>query len=255
MTATVITYSLQKGGVGKTTTCGLSAYLLSEQGYNVLTIDMDSQGNLTQLVSGYDELEPFYQDTIKEAMEEGDVNPFIKVASAHLHYVAADDYLVLISEYKGNKNKSFLLREAIESVKKEYDFILIDTPPNLSIQTINALIASDYVVIMFETAKFSYNAIPRFIDSIEGARNNGNPDLKVAGILATLSDARRTDNKELLSVVQEEYKDLMFETVIPRRATIGRLSVYGFFGNPEINEATKVHKEFIKELLVRVTTK
>lgn len=255
MNATVITYSLQKGGVGKTTTCGLSAYLLSEQGYNVLTIDMDSQGNLTQLVSGYDELEPFYQDTIKEAMEEGDVNPFIKIASDHLHYVAADDYLVLISEYKGNKNKSFLLREAIESVKKEYDFILIDTPPNLSIQTINALIASDYVVIMFETAKFSYNAIPRFIDSIEGARNNGNPDLKIAGILATLSDARRTDNKELLSVVQKEYKGLMFETVIPRRATIGRLSVYGFFDNPEINEATKTHKEFIKELLDRVTTK
>ena len=255
MPATVITYSLQKGGVGKTTTCGLSAYLLSEQGYKVLAIDMDSQGNLTQLISGFDELEPFYEDTIKEAMEDGEVNPFIKVAADNLHYGAADDYLVLISDYKGNKNKSFLLHDAIRSVKEEYDFILIDTPPNLSIQTINALIASDYVVIMFETAKFSYNAIPRFIDSIEGAKNNGNPDLKIAGILATLSDARRTDNKELLSVVQEEYKDLMFETVIPRRATIGRLSVYGFFDNPEINEATKAHKEFIKELLGRVTTK
>lgn len=254
MAATVITYSLQKGGVGKTTTCGLSAYLLSEQGYKVLAIDMDSQGNLTQLISGFDELEPFYEDTIKEAMETGEVNPFIKVASDNLHYVAADDYLVLINDYDGNKKKSFLLHDAIRSVKKEYDFILIDTPPNLSIQTINALIASDYVVIMFETAKFSYNAIPRFIDSIEGARNNGNPDLKIAGVLATLSDARRTDNKELLSVVQEEYKNLMFKTVIPRRATIGRLSVHGFFDNPEINEATKAHKEFIKELLDRVTT-
>ena len=255
MTATVITYSLQKGGVGKTTTCGLSAYLLSEQGYNVLTIDMDSQGNLTQMVSGYDELEPFYKDTIKEAMEQGDVDPYIKLASERLHYVAADDYLVLITEYKGNKNKSFLLRNAIESVKNEYDFILIDTPPNLSIQTINALIASDYVVIMFETAKFSYNAIPRFMDSIEGARRNGNPNLKIAGILATLTDSRRTDNKELLSLVQEEYKELLFETVIPQRATIGRLSVYGFFDNPEINQATKTHKDFIKELLQRVDTK
>lgn len=71
-------------------------------------------------------------------MEDGDVNRFIKVTSERLHYVAADDYLVLISEYQGNKNKSFLLREAIESIKDEYDFILIDTPPNLSIQTINA---------------------------------------------------------------------------------------------------------------------
>lgn len=248
MTATVITYSLQKGGVGKTTTCGLSAYLLSEKGYKVLAIDMDSQGNLTQLISGYDDLEVFYQDTIKEALEQGDVNPYIKVASDNLHYVAADDYLVLIADYK----KSSMLRTALETVKGEYDFILIDTPPNLSIQTVNALIASDYVVVMFETAKFSYNAIPRFMDSIEGARNNGNPNLKIAGILATLSDKRRTDNKELLELVNEEYGDVIFNTVIQRRAAIGRLSVYGFFDNPEIKQATEVHKDFIEELLERV---
>lgn len=252
MVATVITYSLQKGGVGKTTTCGLSAFLLSEMGYKVLAIDMDSQGNLTQLVSGYDDLEVFYQNTIKEALELGDVDPFIKVASDNLHYVAADDYLVLIADYKGPIPKTTLLRNAIQKVKEEYDFILIDTPPNLSIQTINSLIASDYVVIMFETAKFSYNAIPRFIDSITGARDNGNPNLKIAGILATLSDARRTDNKELLELIHEEYDDLVFKTTIHRRAAISRLSVYGFFDNPEIRQATETHRNFIKELLERV---
>lgn len=255
MTATVITYSLQKGGVGKTTTCGISSFLLSELGYKVLAIDMDSQGNLTQLVSGYDDLEPFYQETIKEALEFGEVNPFIRVASENLHYVPADDYLVLIADYKGPTPKSTLLKEAIEKVKEEYDFILIDTPPNLSIQTINALIASDYVVIMFETAKFSYNAIPRFMDSIMGARDNGNPNLKIAGILATLSDSRRNDSKELLELIHEEYRDLVFKTTIPRRAAIGRLSVYGFFDNPEIRQATEVHKDFVKELLERVTQK
>lgn len=255
MTATVITYSIQKGGVGKTTTCGISSFLLSEWGYKVLAIDMDSQGNLTQLVSGYDDLEPFYQETIKEALEFGDVNPFIRVASENLHYVPADDYLVLIADYKGPTLKYTLLKEAIEKVKEEYDFILIDTPPNLSIQTVNALIASDYVVIMFETAKFSYNAIPRFMDSITGARENGNPNLKIAGILATLSDSRRNDSKELLELIHEEYRDLVFKTTIPRRAAIGRLSVYGFFENPEIRQATEVHKDFVKELLERVTQK
>jgi chromosome partitioning protein len=253
MTATVITFSLQKGGVGKTTTCGLSSYLLSEMGYKVLTIDMDSQGNLTQLVSGYDDLEPFYQETIKEALELGDVSPFIKVASDNLHYVAADDYLVLITEYKGPTPKSNLLKKSIEKVKDEYDFILIDTPPNLSIQTVNALIASDYVVIMFETAKFSYNAIPRFMDSITGARDNGNSNLKIAGILATLSDSRRVDSKELLELINEDYGGLVFKTTIPRRAAIGRLSVYGFFDNPEIRQASELHKDFVRELLDRVT--
>lgn len=253
MTAITITYSIQKGGTGKTTSCGISAFLLSKMGYKVLSIDMDSQGNLTQLVSGYDDLEPFYQETIKEALEFGDVNPFIRVASDNLHYVPADDYLVLIADYKGPTPKSLLLRTAIEKVKEEYDFILIDTPPNLSIQTVNALMASDYVVIMFETAKFCYNAIPRFLDSITGARDNGNPDLKIAGILATLSDSRRNDSKELLELINEEYGDLVFKTIIARRAAIGRLSVYGFFDNPELRQATEIHKGFIKELLARVT--
>jgi chromosome partitioning protein len=250
--AKVITYSLQKGGVGKTTTCGLSAYLLSKQGYKVLAIDMDSQGNLTQLISGFDDLEPFYKETIKEAMEQGNVDPFIKVASDNLHYVPADDFLVLINDYKGPYQKASLLRESIESVKDEYDFILIDTPPNLSMQTVNALIASDYVVIMFETAKFSYNAIPRFLDSIEGAKANGNPNLEIVGILPTLSDARRNDSKELLEIIRDEYADLVFNTTISRKAAIGRLSVYGFYDNPEIKQATELHESFIKELLVRV---
>ena len=252
MTAKVVTYSLQKGGVGKTSCCGISGFLLSEMGYKVLALDMDSQGNLTQMISGYDDLEPFYQETMKEALECGDVEPFIRIASDNLHYVPADDYLVLISDYRGSTPKSMLLREAIEKVKEEYDFILIDTPPNLSVQTVNALIASDYVVIMFETAKFSYNAIPRFLDSITGARDNGNPDLKIAGILATLSDSRRNDSKELLQLIREEYGELVFKTIIPRRAAIGRLSVYGFFDNPEIRQATEIHKDFIKELLERV---
>ena len=113
---------------------------------------MDSQGNLTQIVSGFDYLEPFYKETVKEAMEEGNVDPYIKISSSNLHYVPADDYLVLFADYKGPSNKGLLLKNALEHVKDKYDYILIDRPPSLSIQTINALMASDYVVMMFETA-------------------------------------------------------------------------------------------------------
>ncbi|RUL46527.1 ParA family protein [Lysinibacillus antri] len=255
MTATVISFSLQKGGVGKTTTCGLTAYLLAKRGYKVLAIDMDSQGNLTQLISGYDDLEVFYQQTIREAMVDGDVTDYIKVATDNLHYVPADDYLVLIADHRSKTPRTQFLKEAISSIKEDYDFILIDTPPNLSMQTVNALMASNYVVMLFETAKFSYNAIPRFMDAVDGAIDSGNPNLKIAGILATLTDARRTDSKELVELVREEYEDLIFNTVISRRAAIGRLSVYGINDNPEIKAATEQHESYVEELLERVNKK
>lgn len=252
MSAVTISFSLQKGGVGKTTTCGLSAFLLNQLGFSVLAIDMDSQGNLTQLISGIDDLSVFSGETVKEALENNDIESYINVSdSENLHYVPADDYLVLINDYAA-KNKSYLLKNAIQSVKNDYDFILIDTPPNLSIQTLNALMASDFVVIMFETAKFAYNAIPRFIETVKGIQKNGNTALQIAGILATLSDARRNDNKELLKLIRDDYGNLVFDSVIPRRASIGRLSVEGFFNNPEINQASKTHKKFVEEMIERV---
>lgn len=252
MTATVISFSLQKGGVGKTTTSVLAAYLLSQKGYKVLAIDMDSQANLTQVISDSDDVKQFKGTTVREAVIEGNLKSYIRVVNDGLHYLPADDYLVLLSEYQGSIPRDELLIAAIVDVLDEYDFIIIDTPPNLGTQTLNALIASDYVVIMFETAKYAYNAIDRFLETIDSVKSYGNDDLKVLGILATLSDARRSDNKELLELVIQEYGDLVFKTVIPRRAAIGRIPVYGLYNNPEIKAATEHHKNFIEEVLHRV---
>lgn len=248
---TVITFSLQKGGVGKTTTCAISASLLSEMGYKVLTVDMDSQGNLTQIISGYDDLNVFKDQTVRNAMELADADSFIKVINDKLHYLPADDYLVLMSDEVGPVG----LKNALAGVLDEYDFILVDTPPNLGKETLNALFASDYVVMMFETAKSAYNALPRFIGTVEGVKANGNEQLEILGILATLADSRRSDSKELLELVKEEYNGLVFETVISRRAAVGRIAVYGLNENPEIKKATEQHKDFIKELLERVIKK
>lgn len=152
-----------------------------------------------------------------------------------------------------NENRDIrLLKKALESVQDFYDFIIIDTPPALSKQTINSLMVSDYIVVMFQTEKLPYNALPRFMDSIEGAKRAGNENLKTAGILATLTDGRRNDGKELLELVREEYEDLVFKTILPRSAKISRLSVYGFFDNPELKGALKHHSDFLEELLTNV---
>lgn len=255
MPAKVITFSLQKGGVGKTTTSTLTAFLLSQRGHKVLAVDMDSQGNLTQVLSGTDDLSVFEGQTIREALLTRNINPYIRIASETLHYVPADDYLVLLAEYQGEIPRHELLIAALVDVLDEYDYIIIDTPPNLGAQTLNALMASDYVVVMFETAKYAYNAIPRFLETIETVKYGGNDNLKILGILATLSDARRSDNKELLELVREEYPELLFKTVISRKAAVGRIPVYGLFNNPEIKSATEQHNLFIEELIARVSTR
>jgi len=248
--ATTITFGNQKGGVGKSTTSATTAFLLSEMNYKVLAIDMDSQANMVQMIANTDDLLQYEKRTIKEGIEEGDVRPYILAATENLHFIPADDYLVLINEVRDIRR----LERALEPVQDYYDFIIIDTPPALSKQTINALMVSDYIVVMFQTEKLPYNALPRFLDSIKGAIQAGNKNLKIAGILSTLVDGRRTDGKELLELVREEYGDLVFQTVLPRNAKISRLSVYGFFDNPELNKAIKHHAEFLEELLDYVRT-
>lgn len=253
VTATVISFSLQKGGVGKTTTSTLAAFLLSQKGYRVLAIDMDSQANMTQVLSDSDDVKQFKGTTIREAMlDRENFKSYIRIVNDHLHYVPADDYVVLLSDYQGEVPRDELLIAALVNVLDEYDFVIIDTPPNLGTQTLNALMASDHVVVMFETAKYAYNAIDRFLETINSVRKYGNEELNILGILATLSDARRNDNKELLELVKEEYGDLVFNTVIPRRAAIGRVPVYGLYDNPELKAATEHHAKFIEEVLTRV---
>jgi chromosome partitioning protein len=253
--AKVITIGLQKGGVGKTTTAGALCYLLSNSGYKVLAVDMDSQGNLSDLLSQED-VEFFSGKTILEAFEIGQAEPFIHKVNDHLHVLPADDYLAtlarfLYTTYKGS-NKSIALRELLEPVKDRYDFIVIDTPPSLSEPMVNAICASDFVVVLAESSKWAFSAIPRFLETVEFSRNNINTGLKVAGILRTMNDVRRADSKAFVEVIGEEYSELCFDVVIRRKATTGRISLDGLYDNKELNQALDQYQEFYKELLDRV---
>ena len=129
---------------------------------------------------------------------------------------------------------------------------MIDTPPSLSEQTTNALCASEYVVVMFECSNWCYSAIPNFMDSVEGARNFGNRDTQVLGILRTMNDVRRSDAKAFNEMIEEDYPTDVFETVITRKAPIGRLALYGFNENTELKQALNQYKSFYKELIKRV---
>jgi len=253
MTTKTISFGIQKGGSGKTTTSGIVAYLLSKQ-YKVLAVDLDSQGNLTELLTKQD-IYDFHGRTILEALKDRDARNYIHRITDTLHILTAEDLLAtfsryLYTEYKGNK--STLLRETLETIKDNYDYIIIDTPPALGDQTINALAASDAVVIMFETSKFCYSALGRFIETVGHAQKIVNPNLKISGILRTIVDTRRSDAKAFVELIDEEYPNMAFDTMITRKAAIGRLTISGFIDNPELASATEQYKVFVKELIERV---
>jgi chromosome partitioning protein len=251
--AKVISFGIQKGGSAKTTTSGVVAYILS-QTYKVLAVDLDSQGNLTELLTQRD-IYDFHGSTVFEALMEKDAKKHIKVITENLHILTAEDHLArlagwLHSNYTGNK--SLILMETLEDVQDDYDFIIIDTPPALGEQTINALAASHAIVAMFEASKFCYSALGRFLETCLHVQKLVNKDMKIAGILRCMIDTRRTDNKALIELVEEEYEDLCFKTVITRTAATGRLSINGFIDNPELNQALQQYQSFVKELLERV---
>lgn len=249
----VITFGIQKGGAAKTTSSGITAYLLSQQ-YRVLAVDLDSQGNLTELLTQQD-IYDFHGRTVLEAMKKREASTYIHRITETLHILTAEDHLAtfsrwLYSEYKGNK--SLVLFETLKSVQDMYDFIIIDTPPALGDQTINALAASDAVVAMFETSKFCYSALSRFLETVGHVQEKVNSNVNVAGVLCSMIDSRRIDNKALLELAEEEYGPLCFSTVIQRKAATGRISIHGFVDNPEIKQATEQYKSFVGELMQRV---
>jgi chromosome partitioning protein len=261
--AITITMGIQKGGCGKSTTTGVLAYLLSQDGYKVLTIDMDSQGNLSEFLSN-NTSNAFLEKSVLEAMEEKDAKKYIVPIADNFDLLPANNFLATFARwiytsrtYKGEIVKietkpSLILDNLLDQVRDEYDFILIDTPPALSEQTTNALCASEYVVVLFEASNWCYSAIPNFMDSVKVAQEHGNRDTQVIGILRNMNDVRRNDLKAFNELIEEDYPEQVFKTVITRRASVGRLSLYGFNENEELTKALEQYRKFYKELIKRV---
>lgn len=261
--AITITMGIQKGGCGKSTTTGILAYLLKEDGYRVLAIDMDSQGNLTELLSEQPSNE-FIGKSVLEAMQQNDVKSFIVPITDKLDLLPANNFLATLPRwlytgktYKGENirysgNPSLVLDAVLDQIRDDYDFIIIDTPPSLSEQTTNALCASEYVVVLFECSNWCYSAIPNFMDSVVSANEFGKRDTQVIGILRTLNDIRRSDAKAFNEMIEEDYPSDVFKTIITRKAPTGRLALYGFNENPELKQALEQYKHFYKELIERV---
>ncbi|MFJ8268659.1 ParA family protein [Peribacillus asahii] len=256
MTAKIITFGISKGGCSKTTTAGVAAHLLSKS-QKVLVVDMDSQGNISSLLTGVlDICNVFEEKTILEAILEKDVRPYIIPVTDFLHVVPSNDFLAQLSVHLRSGNYSgnpyLALKEALSPIMEEYDYIILDTPPALGDQTINAVACSDYAVILFDGSQFCYYAIQKFIEICEAARDNLGSTVEIAGILFSIVDPRTSDTKAMMEIIDEEYPNLRFSNLIKRKATTKRLAIYGFEDNSELKDAIEPYKPFMKELLERV---
>lgn len=253
--AVTISFGIQKGGCGKTTTTGIVAYLLARD-YRVLAVDFDSQGNLTQFLTQRN-IYDFTKRTVLEACKERDARPYIVPVTDTLHILPAEDFLAglpqwLYREYKGDPTS--VLRGALDTVQASYDFILVDLPPNLGDQTINGLTASDYAVVMLQSEPFSYDAMDRYLELLGHVQERSNPDLRLAGVLTTMLDARSSLDHAILQRATEEYEGVVFNTTIRRRSRIKEFTVTGIQDHLKADrDALENYEEFTKELIARVS--
>lgn len=251
-----ISFGIQKGGAGKTTTTAITAFLLAKAGKKVLAVDFDSQGNLTQFLTQRN-IYDFTERTALEALKEQNAAPYIHPVSTNLDIMPAEDFLITFSswlyqEYRG-KTASHVLKDTLETVKDLYDFILIDLPPNLGDHTINGLTASDFAVVMLQSEPFCHDALDRYLETLQAVKKKTNPDLVLAGILTVMLDARTTLDTAILDKARSDYEDIVFHTVIKRRSRIKEFTVTGLqLTTKADHDALEPYNNFVKELLKRV---
>ena len=246
--ATVISFANQKGGVAKTTTTLNLAVAFKESGNHVLAIDLDPQGNLT-MSQGVDpdKVKKSMYDVLVERMPISEViqEREIDLAVASIDLAGAE---IAMSAQIGRERA---LEKALDAVLDDYDFICIDTPPSLGLLTINALTASDKVIVPVQCEYLSMRGLVQLQNTLQMIRENLNPDVKLEGILPTMLDSRTVHAKEAVEILEENFGDLVFKSRIRKAIKFAEAPVRGtsvLKYDPKGN-AAKYYRDLAEEVL------
>ena len=246
--ARVIAFANQKGGVAKTTTTLNLGVALAEQGKRVMAIDLDPQGNLT-MSQGWnpDEIERSMFDVLVHKLPITEIlrNSEIDVAVSSIDLAGAE--LALASMI----GRERALEKALMPVLGDYDYILIDTPPSLGLLTINALVASNGVIVPVQCEYLSLRGLVQLENTLTMIRENLNPNVGIQGILPTMYDKRLLHSKEAVEILKENFGDLVLNTKIRKTVRYAEAPVKGMsvLKYDPSGEAAGMYRDLAKEVL------
>jgi chromosome partitioning protein len=226
----IIAVSNQKGGVGKTTTAINLAAALAITGKRVLLVDVDPQGNLTSGVGLKEQASdsPTVYEALTAEAEQDATLPILSTSVENLFLAPANRNLAGAEiELVGLPQREMRLRNLIEPVRENYDYILIDTPPSLGLLTINALVASDAVLIPLHCEYFALEGIADLVATLRRIRSMLNPNLDIQGVLLTMHDERTNLGQQVANDIRKFFQEKVFETVIPRNVRLGEAPSHG----------------------------
>lgn len=250
--AKIISVTNQKGGVGKTTTTGAVAAGYKLKGYKVLCVDLDPQANLSFSAGAETEDCPTIYEILK-----GEANTSFSIQKMDSFDIISSNILLSGIELEFTQTgREYLLKEALSSVKDKYDYIFLDTPPALSILTVNAFTASDFIIIPMLADIFSLQGIAQLSETIDRVRRYCNSNVKVEGIVLTKFNMRTVLSREIkgtAELIAERLNTEIFNTTIRSSVAVmeaqtNQLDIYNY--SPK-NGAAKDYMDLVEELIER----
>ena len=262
--AKVICITNQKGGVGKTTTAVNLAFYLAKEKFRTLIIDFDPQGNATSgLGIDKEALEKAYEPNSKvpgASMTEvmlGQIGllPIIKETKYKNLSIAPTTPQLANTEVElaKDKNRFNRLKEAVKMIEGDYDYIIIDSPPSLSLLTVNGMITADYLLLPVQTEFYAMEGVSQLLETMKLVKERMNPKLKLLGVLATMYDKRTSLSVQVLAEVEKYFKDKVFKTTIPRNVRVAEAPSHGVpvGAYDKFSKGAKAYKSLAKEVIER----